>query len=1269
MIRRILAILALSPLIVLVLLALLLGTPVGARLVASLADAVVPGLDLTYQGGKINSGLQLRDVRFAMSGISVEVDQFDAQWRLTCLLNKRLCVDGLQADGVRVAIDIDDIGGDASEDAEPEPEAPPRQPGPDGYTGMGLPLTIVGQNLDLTHIDVRVDDMVYKAERLQASAEVGSTLIAVERLQLDGADVLIPLGDDEATDPQSDVPPVAVPEPDGDALRDWAMANLPKVDLPFAIDVQQALAKDGRVQVGWMDHRVEYLSFLGTWQHTVLSIPRIEVRHNWANLAGRVWMDFDDGYGIEADLKGEMRELLWLPELAGHRVHVTAHNRLADLNATLKTEGALSGELDGRIQLGLPTMPFNLRLNARHLQWPLQGDTLYQGDNIELTAEGDWDRQQARLSGQLSAEGYTSGNVQVAVRHQAGELTVEQAEVDGDLGQAQVRGTLRYGEGVQWNAQVNAQSLNLSNLHPDLTLQLDGQAASSGHYQAQQDGPDIWAIEVDGADLTGAVWDYPLKLRGGLSLNSRWQGEADALELEINQTHLDLDGAIVDGQWALSGTMNADALSLWLPELSGNAQANLALTGPVNDPKLNLVLTARRPGYGEYLTDRLDLNLDYWPRRDHQAAVQLSTGNLDLAGTALGPVQLRGKGNQFRQDLDVTLSGDINATLAMGGNYYPDAGYWRGALLNGAIGTPYGQWQTNLPAMVNYDEKRQALVLGEHCWQGSGVDLCMKGPALLGPRGAAALTLDAQVRKALKSVLPKRLRPKSRIEGEAYVSWQPGQLPFLKAELHDRDGSLVLRRGGGLPPSKIEWDAIDLFATLNQEGLALQLKTQIDSAKAVELELNLGPESPYALSGHLKSSALQLAPYLAWIPSLADAKAMLSGDIRFGGTLSEPLLNGELALTEGHLKAVVNPTELEDLALRLIFNGDRMTVDGDVRMGQGTADLNGDLSWIGGLRGELALVGERLSVLYPPMVVLEASPDMRFRFDPERLSVRGKVKVPEGSFTLSSLPEGAVAVSSDVVYIDHQEETESPVSTLLDLDMSIEIANTLKVQAFGLTGNMGGQLTLRQSPGQPLQAYGDLNLLDGVFRAFGQRLTIRRGMATFNGPPALPSLDVEAVRVIESEDVTAGLRLTGTPASPQMTLFSSPAMEQQEILSYITRGQGLNSSDGGSALFASAALGLGVDTTEGVFTTIGEGLGFQNVALDTESDGEDTQVTISGYLGKRLFLKYGVGVFGESINELTVRYYLLQRLWIEAVSEVAETTETSLDIYYSFDID
>ncbi|MEM6582521.1 MAG: hypothetical protein AAF699_14680, partial [Pseudomonadota bacterium] len=63
------------------------------------------------------------------------------------------------------------------------------------------------------------------------------------------------------------------------------------------------------------------------------------------------------------------------------------------------------------------------------------------------------------------------------------------------------------------------------------------------------------------------------------------------------------------------------------------------------------------------------------------------------------------------------------------------------------------------------------------------------------------------------------------------------------------------------------------------------------------------------------------------------------------------------------------------------------------------------------------------------------------------------------------------------------------------------------------------------------------------------------------------------------------------------------------------------------------------------------------------STEEDTAATLGGYIGKRLYLSYGVGIY-EPINVLTARLYLQTRLWLEVVSQI----ENSVDLYYSFDI-
>lgn len=52
--------------------------------------------------------------------------------------------------------------------------------------------------------------------------------------------------------------------------------------------------------------------------------------------------------------------------------------------------------------------------------------------------------------------------------------------------------------------------------------------------------------------------------------------------------------------------------------------------------------------------------------------------------------------------------------------------------------------------------------------------------------------------------------------------------------------------------------------------------------------------------------------------------------------------------------------------------------------------------------------------------------------------------------------------------------------------------------------------------------------------------------------------------------------MTGTADEPKAEIFSDPAMSQQEALSYLLRGQGLESDQSDSAAMTSMLVGLGL---------------------------------------------------------------------------------------------
>ena len=132
-----------------------------------------------------------------------------------------------------------------------------------------------------------------------------------------------------------------------------------------------------------------------------------------------------------------------------------------------------------------------------------------------------------------------------------------------------------------------------------------------------------------------------------------------------------------------------------------------------------------------------------------------------------------------------------------------------------------------------------------------------------------------------------------------------------------------------------------------------------------------------------------------------------------------------------------------------------------------------------------------------------------------------------------------------------EKETGRPLALSLQVNIDPSKANDVKLDAFGLTTDIQGSLSMEQMDAK-LTGNGDLNLVNGRYQAYGQDLIIRKGEILFSGPLDRPTLDIEAIRDPEktADDVIAGIRVTGQAEQPDIEVFSNPTKEQSEALSY-----------------------------------------------------------------------------------------------------------------------
>jgi translocation and assembly module TamB len=88
--------------------------------------------------------------------------------------------------------------------------------------------------------------------------------------------------------------------------------------------------------------------------------------------------------------------------------------------------------------------------------------------------------------------------------------------------------------------------------------------------------------------------------------------------------------------------------------------------------------------------------------------------------------------------------------------------------------------------------------------------------------------------------------------------------------------------------------------------------------------------------------------------------------------------------------------------------------------------------------------------------------------------------------------------------------------------------------------------------------FGELNILSGDIEVFGQNLTIQQGNLSFAGEPDNPSLNIRAEREIREESIRVGVDALGNLEAISFHLYSSPPMSENEMMSYLLRGRGLD---------------------------------------------------------------------------------------------------------------
>ncbi|MGL6122913.1 MAG: translocation/assembly module TamB domain-containing protein, partial [Shewanella sp.] len=969
-------------------------------------------------------------------------------------------------------------------------------------------------------------------------------------------------------------------------------------------------------------------------------------------------------------------QLAELPDLTQQTFALTLSQSLGQLQVNAVAKGDADFKLDGQITLQDPNLPYKVKLEQTRLQWPLKNPQ-YSVSAATLASQGDLNQQNASLSGQLSTPFHKVLDINTDIHHQETKLTVNNLDATGPIGQVKLTGELDYQQALSWNAHLWLNDIKLQEIQlppTDKTQSATGLPPSliSGALHTKGSFTDPrWQVSLSDTELTGTLQGYPFDITGDFSVNDSLHISAKGLNAKVLGSTLVLKGE-ANAKWDLQGELQVPDFSLWLPKASGQLQAQINVTGDEKHPQVELTAQLAELFYQNIKLQESNLTAYYKPLDQHEFAISLKSKTLQIAEQNLDTVTLEAKGTINAQKLTLNATGDLGLDATLSSQYDVKKSRLQLDVDRLNLNTPIGLWQLDNTINLAWDPIKHQGSITPFCLMNPNSRICLNSNTPIGTKGSAQLSYSGNPGKLLDPLLPTNMRWDGPASLLANVAWAAGRKPTADVDVNFSPGSIMLKRDKNREVT-LDYQRLSLNATLDAKRLATVLDFEAEGVASLQSDINVNVTPDRSLSGYANIKQINLQPLGEFFPQLNTVQGLLTSQLNFTGSLNTPDVSGSIALTEGALALTANPTLIDKMDMSMAFTGQQAQLKGRWMMGTGLGRVNGQLQWPQGqFSGEIALEGDKLAVIQPQLAILDVSPDIHLTFNRQQLTVKGKIAVPSGNIKIVPLAEGGIATSEDVIFDDSIAATEpktSPYAVVADLNISV--GNELIIDGMGLKGKLQGTLKLQQQAFRPPLLFGNIKVNQGSYKFMGQTLKIRTGEVQFVGPTSVPNLNIEAIRHIKSEDLVAGVRITGTPARPVVALFSNPAKEQAEILSYIIKGSGFNSANNeqNNSLMMGAALGLSsqvgggsaINTLGNTATGLIEEFGFSNVQLDTNDEG---RVAISGFIGENLMVKYGVGVFNPGY-EMTVRYYLLSQLYLETVSG---TLGQSLDLYYNFNI-
>jgi translocation and assembly module TamB len=416
------------------------------------------------------------------------------------------------------------------------------------------------------------------------------------------------------------------------------------------------------------------------------------------------------------------------------------------------------------------------------------------------------------------------------------------------------------------------------------------------------------------------------------------------------------------------------------------------------------------------------------------------------------------------------------------------------------------------------------------------------------------------------------------------------------------------------------------------QGFNLDASSRLPMRVGEGFELGVDPDAELTASVNLDGRAEQV--WALFGPEDQSLRGELTASMQAGGALSRLTLNGGFEMKDGAYEHGETGLLLDDIAATGEFNqlSARITKFEATDGNGGRLTAQGAADWADDVSGRIAFTANRLRAMGRDDRFAVVTGEGALELGAENIAVTGNLHIDEARISVEQPAAANIPTLPGLRRVNFPNREDEDGDTqgapwLKPVQLNVEVQADRRIVVFGrgLDTEWAADVTITGPISDP-SIRGSATMIRGSLDLAGRRFNFDTGTITLDGPIRLARIDIAAERV--TDDITATVRVSGTPADPEFTLESTPALPQDEVLARVLFGRSIAELSG----FEAAQLAAGLAQLAGGqagFDPIG--LVRQATGLDRISFGaEDGVTTVSAgkYIADDVYLQVGTGGSG-----------------------------------------